>query len=124
MITFAEPTQYYFTKDREKYDSIPFNALSISMDKFIDMVNLSPDYIKIDVDGAEQSIISGMSETARNKKLKSVVVEVSDKSELAITEFFEKAGFKIEFERRFEEGATIYKNIHLYQEIMLHRHSI
>lgn len=109
--TFAEPTQYYFVKGREKYDSIPFNALSISMDKFIDIVNLSPDYIKIDVDGAEQSIISGMSETVRNKKLKSVVVEVSDKSETAIGEFFEKAGFKIEFERRFEEGATIYKNI-------------
>jgi FkbM family methyltransferase len=111
IISFAEPTQYYFVKGREKYDSIPFNALSISMDQFIDTVNLFPDYIKIDVDGAEQSIISGMSETVRNKKLKSVVVEVSDKSELAITEFFEKAGFKIEFERRFEEEATIYKNI-------------
>jgi hypothetical protein len=81
------------------------------MDQFIDTVHLFPDYIKIDVDGAEQSIISGMSKTLRNKKLKSVVIEVSDKSELAITEFFEKAGFKIEFERRFEEETTIYKNI-------------
>jgi len=52
-----------------------------------------------------------MSETVRNRRLKSVVVEVSDKSEPAITEFFEKAGFKIEFERRFEEEETIYKNI-------------
>jgi FkbM family methyltransferase len=111
IITFAEPTQYYFVKGREKYDSILFNALSISMDQFIDLVQLFPDYIKIDVDGAEQSIISGMSETVRNKKLKSVVVEVSDKSESDITEFFEKAGFKIAFERRFEEEASIYKNI-------------
>ena len=40
-----------------------------------------------------------------------VVVEVSDKSESGITEFFEKAGFKIEFERRFDEGEIFYKNI-------------
>jgi FkbM family methyltransferase len=111
IITFAEPTQYYFVEGREKYESIPFNALSISMDQFIKRVNLFPDYIKIDVDGAEQSIISGMSDTVRNRKLKSVVIEVTDKSETAITEFFEKAGFKIEFERRFEEDATICKNI-------------
>jgi FkbM family methyltransferase len=111
IITFKEPTQYYFVKGREKYDSIPFNALSISMDQFLNMVNLFPDYIKIDVDGAEQSIIAGMSETVQNPRLKSVVVEVSDKSEPGITEFFAKAGFKIEFERRFEGEETIYKNI-------------
>jgi len=110
-ISFKEPTQYYFVTGREKYDSIPFNALSISLDNFTEMSHLFPDYIKIDVDGAEQSIISGMSKTVQNRKLKSVVVEVSDKSEPAITEFFEKAGFKIEFERRFDEEETIYKNI-------------
>ena len=111
LISFEEPTQYYFVKGREKYESIPFNALSISMDKFVEMSRLFPDYIKIDVDGAEQTIIAGMSETVQNKKLKSVVVEVSDKSESAITEFLEKAGFKIEFARSFEGEAAIYKNI-------------
>jgi len=111
IITFSEPTQYYFVKGREKYDSIPFNALSISLDQFIEIVQLFPNYIKIDVDGAEQSIISGMSATVRNKRLKSVVVEVSGQSEPAITEFFAEAGFKIEFERRFEEEATVFKNI-------------
>lgn len=111
LIFFEEPTQYYFVKGREKYDSIPFNSLSISMDQFIKMSHLSPDYIKIDVDGAELDIISGMSGTLKNQKLKSVVVEVSHKSEPAITEFFEKAGFKIEFERRFDEEETLYKNI-------------
>jgi len=111
LISFEEPTQYYFVKGREKYDSIPFNALSISMDHFIKMSLIFPDYIKIDVDGAEQSIILGMSETVQNEKLKSVVVEVSEKSESAITAFFEKAGFKIELERRFEEEEAIYKNI-------------
>ena len=111
IISFEIPTQYYFVKGREKYDSITLNVLSISMDNFTEMSHLFPDYIKIDVDGAEQNIISGMSETIRDRRLKSVVVEVSDKSEPAITEFFEKAGFQIEFERRFEEEETIYKNI-------------
>jgi hypothetical protein len=52
-----------------------------------------------------------MTDTVKNRRLKSVVVEVSDKSESGITEFFEKAGFKIEFERRFDEGEIFYKNI-------------
>ena len=52
-----------------------------------------------------------MSETVRNPKLKSVVVEVSDQSEPFITGFLENAGFKIAFERRFNEEETFYKNI-------------
>jgi FkbM family methyltransferase len=111
IISFEEPTQYHLVKGRKKYDTIPFNALSISMDRFIEIAQLFPDYMKIDVDGAEQSIISGMTETVRNPKLKSVVVEVSDISEPFITKFFEKAGFKIAFERRLDEGETVYKNI-------------
>ena len=81
------------------------------MDQFVEMARVFPDYIKIDVDGAEPEIILGMTKTVKNKRLKSVVVEVSDKSESAITKFFEKAGFEIEFERRFEDGEIFYKNI-------------
>lgn len=109
--SFSIPSNYYFVKDRKKYDSILFNTLSISMDQFIDMSHIVPDYIKIDVDGAEQEIISGMAKTVKNKKLKSVVVEVSDQSETGITDFFATAGFKIEFERRFDDGEIFYKNI-------------
>jgi FkbM family methyltransferase len=111
IIPFAMPTNYNFVKGKEKYDRIPFNTLSISMDQFIEMSRIFPDYIKIDVDGAEPEIILGMTETVQNKRLKSVVVEVSDNSEPAITEFFERAGFKIEFERRFDDGKIFYKNI-------------
>lgn len=111
LIPFSIPTNYSFVKGREKYDSIPFNTLSLSMDQFIEISRIFPDYIKIDVDGAESEIISGMTQTVKNRRLKSVVVEVSDKSEPVITEFFEKAGFKIEFERRFDDGEIFYKNI-------------
>jgi len=111
LIPFSTPSNYYFVKGRETYDSILFNTLSISMDQFIEMSHIFPDYIKIDVDGAEQEIISGMTKTVQNKRLKSVVVEVSDKSETAITGFFETAGFKIKLERRFDDGEIFYKNI-------------
>ena len=111
LIPFAIPSNYHFVRGKETYDSIPFNTLSLSMDQFIEMSLIFPDYIKIDVDGAEPEIILGMTKTVKNRRLKSVVVEVSDKSESAITEFFEKAGFKIEFARRFDDGEIFYKNI-------------
>jgi FkbM family methyltransferase len=109
---FSEPFQYFYIKGRDKYDFVAYNTISISMDQFINMTQIFPDYIKIDVDGAEQSIISGMSETVQNEKLRSVVIEVSDKSEPAVTNFFRQAGFIIEFERRLAGGGeTIFKNI-------------
>ena len=81
------------------------------MDKFINMSNIFPDYIKIDVDGAEESIILGMKETVKDERLRSVVVEVSDESEPAILEFFKKAGFVIELEHKFKADGAGYKNI-------------
>jgi FkbM family methyltransferase len=111
LIQFLEPTNYYFVKGMNKYCFLSLNTLSISMDSFVKLSLLNPDYIKIDVDGAEQSIISGMSETVKNKRLKSVVIEVSETSELPITKFFEEAGFKIDFERRWPEAEINFKNI-------------
>jgi len=109
--SFKCVTQYYYIEQREKYDNINYKTIAISMDMFINMTNIIPDYIKIDVDGAEESIISGMAETVKNKRLKSVVIEVSDTSELLITKFFQEAGFKIDFERRWEGKARNFKNI-------------
>ena len=109
--SFKCVTQYYYIEGRKKYDNINYKTIAISMDMFINMTHIFPDYIKIDVDGAEESIISGMAETVKNKRLKSVVIEVSDTSELLITKFFQEAGFKIDFERRWEGKARNFKNI-------------
>ena len=109
--SFKCVTQYYYIEGRKKYDNINYKTIAISMDMFINMTHIFPDYIKIDVDGAEESIISGMAETVKNKRLKSVVIEVSDTSELLITKFFQEAGFNIEFERRWEGKARNFKNI-------------
>jgi len=111
LIRFNEPSNYYYVKGMDKYYFLSFNTVSISMDNFIKMSLLSPDYIKIDVDGPEQSIISGMTDTVKNKRLKSVAIEVSDTSELPITKFFQEAGFKIDFERSWEEEEGNFKNI-------------
>jgi FkbM family methyltransferase len=104
-------TQYYYIEGRKQYDNVIYKTMSISMDQFINMAHIFPDYIKIDVDGAEESIISGMTETVQNKKLRSVVIEVSDKSEPAISNFFQKAGFRIENERVLTTDGTGFKNI-------------
>jgi FkbM family methyltransferase len=104
-------TQYYYIKQGEKHYNVNYKTIAISMDKFINMTQIFPDYIKIDVDGAEESIILGMTETVKNERLRSVVVEVSDTSELPITKFFQEAGFKIGFERRWEGKERNFKNI-------------
>ena len=104
-------TQYHYVNGRNKYDNVTYNAISISIDQFINMTNIFPDYIKIDVDGAEESIIAGMRETVQNNKLRSVVIEVSSESEQTILNFFHQAGFGIESERSLTTDGTGYKNI-------------
>jgi FkbM family methyltransferase len=111
LMSYMCVTQYYYIEGRKKHDSVNYKTISISMDQFINMTKIDPDYIKIDADGAEESIISGMIETVKNKKLRSVVIEVCDKSELAISDFFRKAGFRNEFERVLTTDGTKYKNI-------------
>jgi FkbM family methyltransferase len=111
LYAYSDPTQYYHVKGRPKYDIIQYNTLSISLDQFIKMTLLLPDYLKIDVDGAEQDIIKGMSETVKNQCLKSVAIEVSGQSELTIRQFFMENGFKVKMERKWEEAGKIFKNI-------------
>jgi FkbM family methyltransferase len=107
-----EPSQYHFVKGRNKYEMVAYNTLSISLDQFVSMTELFPDYIKIDVDGAEENLVLGMAETVQNPRLKSVAIEVSSTSEPAITSFFKNAGFIIAFERIWtEEGGPVFKNI-------------
>ena len=55
-----------------------------------------PDYIKIDVDGFEHKVIEGAKETLKNKKIKSVIIELSpDLSEhMDSVEYLQSIGFK------------------------------
>ncbi len=110
--SYEEPSQYHFVKGRSKYDMVSYHTLSLSLDQFVSMTQLFPDYIKIDVDGAEENLVLGMAETVQNPRLKSVAVEVTNASEPAITSFFKSAGFTVEFEHVWtEEGGPGFKNI-------------
>ena len=40
-----------------------------------------PDYIKIDVDGIEHLILEGGKETLKNKKIKSILIEINENFE-------------------------------------------
>jgi len=71
----------------------------ITADALIELYNLEiPDYIKIDVDGTEHLILSGMKKTLANSKVKSVLVETSfDFNEHAsmINEVLKNCGFTL-----------------------------
>ncbi len=52
-------------------------TLGFRMDDFIKLFNLPvPQHIKIDVDGAEALVVSGMGETLKNPALKSILIEL------------------------------------------------
>jgi FkbM family methyltransferase len=112
LTSFSEPIQYYFVEGRPKYDMITYNTVSMSLDQFVGITGIIPDYIKIDVDGAEVDLVLGMSETLMKERLKSVVVEVTDQSEAVIADIFGRAGFQVVYERVLEEEEPrIFKNI-------------
>lgn len=65
----------------------PLNAvhkqatLGFRMDDFITFFNVPvPQHIKIDVDGAEALVVSGMSETLKNSAVKSILVELPSRA--------------------------------------------
>lgn len=72
----------------------------MSIDEFIERVNESPDYIKIDVDGLEDKIIEGMSKTLSNKQLKSLLVEVHSSTRETAIRVLEETGFKRQYEAK------------------------
>ena len=55
-----------------------------------------PDYIKIDVDGLEKKILTGMENLWTNNKLKSILIEFMNKEELnSYTLYLKKFGFSV-----------------------------
>ena len=61
---------------------------SITIDKF----HPTPNHIKIDIDGQEWKVMQGMTETLKNKNLKSVLIEINE-NKIEIFKAFYDAGF-------------------------------
>ena len=57
--------------------------------------NTYPSHIKIDIDGKEIELLQGSLETLKNKKLKSIIIEIGNyKINNETKEFIESFGFK------------------------------
>jgi len=87
-------------KDFEGKKIIDVNAYSIlgtSLDDIIEKKILEiPDYIKIDVDGIEHLILLGFKKNLKNKKIKSILIEVNEnyrKQYKNITKILKKNNF-------------------------------
>jgi FkbM family methyltransferase len=52
-------------------------AVSISIDEFCNETKIIPNYLKIDVDGNELRVISGMKNLLKNKNLKMILIELN-----------------------------------------------
>ena len=68
-----------------------------------------PDYIKIDVDGIEHLILEGADNCLKNKKLKSLLIEINENFEdqfNKVTKIMEVSGFRILLKRQNEEQSS------------------
>ncbi|MDD4636211.1 MAG: FkbM family methyltransferase [Bacteroidales bacterium] len=54
----------------QKYVSDTNDELNITLDHFLESNNLSPDFVKIDVEGAEQRVLDGLKKSIQKKPLK------------------------------------------------------
>ena len=68
-----------------------------SIDNLIkEKIILSPNYVKIDVDGNEMEILRGMYDTLYGKELKSILVEIDDENNIKpINDYLNNFGFKV-----------------------------
>jgi len=72
-------------------------CITYKLDTLVETKKLPiPDYIKIDVDGFEHKVIEGATETLKNKKIKSVIIELSPQlpEHMASVEILQNLGFK------------------------------
>ena len=97
-INYEQHTNFSCVKDRPKYDKIGLKTFSISIDEFISERGIVPNYIKIDVDGIENQIVSGMDVALDNPDLKSVLIEVDDNTKNEVIKFLNSKGWDSVFE--------------------------
>ena len=86
------------------HDHIGFaqGCITFKLDSLIETKKLPiPDYIKIDVDGFEHKVIDGAKKMLKNKKVKSVIIELNPHlpEHLSIVEILQNLGFNFSQEQ-------------------------
>ena len=72
-----------------------YKTFSQSLDDFVDEYNLKlPNYIKIDVDGIELSILNGAIKILNSNNIKSILIENTDPKS-GISSFLEENNFQL-----------------------------
>ncbi len=75
------------------------------LDDIVKITGMSPNLIKIDVDGNEIKILNGAKNTLKNKNLRSIIIEIEDHSndDKIIKELLEENGFKFFSKRNYNQ---------------------
>jgi len=101
---FGEPKNFKGNVFSSPYKQ---GTIGFSIDELIEKFNIEfPTHIKIDVDGIEHKIIKGAKKTLNDKRLKSILVEISTKIEEQknIVNIMENRGFKADCDSKPYSG--------------------
>lgn len=83
----------------------------VSTDKLDSVISQNkidfPNYIKIDVDGNELSILEGMQQTLENRELESMLIEIAKNNEIDILNYLKNFDFKLQ--SKSDNGNYIFK---------------
>lgn len=66
-----------------------YKVNTVTLDSLVNFFNATPDFIKIDVEGAESFVLNGVKETAKSNSIK-ILVEMHSNKELTMTENTDK----------------------------------
>ena len=99
--------QDYNFEGKKFIPKMKYQLLGTTVNHLLDNKILDiPDYIKIDVDGIEHLILEGSNKYLKNKKIKSIIVEINEnfnEQYKKVLEIMEKNEFKI-LQKRQDEG--------------------
>ena len=119
---FGSPQDSFNVSETTNQVVFKQGMIGISIDEFIEMFSPAfPNHIKIDVDGIEDKIIEGASNTLSDSRIKSVLVEL-DTNDIdycqRVTKILEKAGLALAMKKRspfVENGpfASVYNHIYV-----------
>jgi FkbM family methyltransferase len=79
--------------------------LAISLDALVEQFSLPPPrHVKLDVDGAELSVLRGAARTLVSPGLASILIEIDDSLSGAVTALLEASGFRLDERHKREQG--------------------